>query len=136
MTTPDATPHPGRRATRIAVLVCLLGLGGIPLLALTFDDPAYWILVLTFFLLLSPAVLLHLWLLWRLRRAAPNLRRAFAFAAGVGVVMVMLLAGLLWVLYSSRFDDPQLYVYFGLLILAHAILAAFAFKARRAARSP
>lgn len=88
--------------------------------------------MLAFFLLLSPAGLFHLWLLWRLRRAAPNLRRGFAFAAGVGVVTFIFLTGLLWALYSSRFDDVQLYVYFGLLALAHAIFAALAFKGRRA----
>ena len=127
-------PHPARRATRLAALVCLLWL--VVLLPLAFStifgmDIGYFFILLFLFLVLSPSALLHGWILWRLRPSSSNSQGALLLARVGGALVSLLVLGVIVALWTSAFREWWIYLYFGLLLLAHAALAALAFRASR-----
>ena len=93
-------------------------------------DIGYFFILLFLFLVLSPAALLHAWILWRLRPSSVNLRGAILAARIGGVVVFLLVLGVIAALWTSAFREWWIYLHFGFLALAHAALAALAFRAR------
>lgn len=133
MTPSDSSPHSGRRATRMAALVCLLWL--LALLPLAFAtvfvmDIGYFFILLFLFLVLSPAALLHAWILWRLRPASSKTRGATILARVGGVLVFLFVLAVMLGLWTSAFREWWIYAYFGALALANSVLAALAFRAR------
>lgn len=116
----------------MAALVCLLWL--LALLPLAFAtvfvmDIGYFFILLFLFLVLSPAALLHAWILWRLRPASSNTRGATILARVGGVLVFLFVLAVMLGLWTSAFREWWIYAYFGALALAHSVLAALAFRA-------
>ncbi len=93
-------------------------------------DIGYFFILLFLFLVLSPAALLHAWILWRLRTSSANIRGALLLARVGGVLVFLLVLGVIWALWTSSFREWWIYAYFVPLALAHAALASLAFRAR------
>lgn len=129
----EAPPSTSTRPTRLASLACLLCWAA--LLPLAFAtvfvmDIGYFFILLFLFLVLSPTALLHAWILWRLRPASSNMRGATILARVGGVLVFLFVLAIMLGLWTSAFREWWIYAYFGALALAHAALAALAFRTR------
>ena len=131
MTTPDSPPRSVHRAARLAALACLLCWAALFPLAfgtVFIMDIGYFFTLLFLFLVLSPSALLHGWILYRLRPASANVRGAILLARIGGLLLFFFVLLVMLGLWTSAFHEWWIYAYFALLALAHAALAALAFR--------
>jgi len=92
-------------------------------------DIGYFFSLFFLYLVLSPAALLHSWILWRLRPASTATRGAILLARIGGLLLSFFVLLVMLALWTSAFHEWWIHTYFALLALAHAALAALAFRA-------
>ncbi len=126
----ESYSHGPTRLASLACLLCLLALLPLAFATVFVMDIGYFFILLFLFLVLSPAALLHAWILWRLRPASSNTRGATILARVGGVLVFLFVLAIMLGLWTSAFRELWIYAYFGALALAHAVLAGLAFKAR------